>query len=145
MQLSDLAGEHILTGVDLSNERVKREYGDEYADATCLSFRLGDTTYTAIEDPGDGYRSGMREIGESDHPLANTFPGVAVVASHVTTWEDGGPCDMLVLTSVATGDVVLEVGTDNSDNYYPCFIAGWSPQNLYPGASGAASAEGGSR
>jgi len=55
MELKDLAGEHILTGVDFENETIEK-----YCEA--VNFILDNETYTAIQDPNDGYRSCMREI-----------------------------------------------------------------------------------
>ena len=76
--LKDLAGAHALNGVDLTNDKIKAWYDkDVYEDAQCFSFRLDEKTYTAIEDPSDGYRSSMQEIRVSDHALKNTFPVLA--------------------------------------------------------------------
>lgn len=134
MELKDLVGPHELTGVDLSNGQVKGWYGDDYEDATTLSFRLDGVTYTAIEDPDDGYRSSMREIAVTDHALENTFPGVAVVGRYRDRrnafGDDNEPCDILELVSADTGEVVLEVGTENAEDYYPSFVACWTPENL---------------
>jgi hypothetical protein len=33
-------------------------------------------------------------------------------------------------TDVVTGKVVLEVGTDNTEDYYPYCVMNWSPENL---------------
>jgi hypothetical protein len=54
--------------------------------------------------------------------VANTFPAVRVLAR---MGSDGhyGTCDILQLIDVANGMIILEVGTENSDDYYPSFVA----------------------
>ena len=38
--------------------------------------------------------------------------------------------DVLELLDCKTGKTVLEVGTENTGDYYPCFVANWSPENM---------------
>jgi len=126
--LKDLAGAHTLTGVDLTNETIKAWYDkDVYEDAQYFSFRLDEKTYTAIEDPSDGYRSSMQEIGVSDHALKNTFPPVQVVGVYD---ESDLSDDTLTLIHAVTGKPILRVGTDNADDYYPCFVSEFHPEAL---------------
>ena len=40
------------------------------------------------------------------------------------------PAVKLELLDCKTGKTVLEVGTENTDDYYPCFVANWSPENM---------------
>ena len=42
-------------------------------------------------------------------------------------WEKN---DTIQFIDVVTGKVVLEVGTDITDDYYPYCVLRWSPQNL---------------
>jgi hypothetical protein len=83
-----------------------------------------------MEDPNDGYRSAMKELRISAEPITNMFPAVDVVAHHRTQGKFSGMDDVLELIDVANGKVVLEVGTDNVDDYYPGFVANWIPKNL---------------
>lgn len=122
MELTDLVGEHMLTGVERTLEPILNDH--DMADA--LSFCLDGVTYTATEDYNDGYRSSMREIKVSDRQLSNMFAPQRVVGMY----DDNGYNDILKLIDVVTGKVVLEVGTDNSDDYYPCWVASWQPENL---------------
>lgn len=130
MELKDLVGKHLLSGVDITNQRIKESYGDGFEDAQCISFCLDGVVYTAIEDPDDGYRSSMRDIMQTEFvKLNNTFEPQEVMATHRTEGEYSHD-DTLVLTDTTTGKVVLEVGTDNSDDYYPCFVASFTPENM---------------
>jgi hypothetical protein len=58
MELSEFKGEYTLDAVDYAH--TFEQYGLEYANS--ISFRLNGRTYTAVEDPRDGYRSSMSDI-----------------------------------------------------------------------------------
>ena len=79
VDLDSLVGEHVLDGVDLSNERVKT-WGEHFEDAGVIRFRLDGKVYTAVEDPSDGYRSSMDRIFVEDCKISNAFPPIRVVA-----------------------------------------------------------------
>lgn len=130
MELSDLVGEHVLDAVDESNELVNT-YGDYFEHANVIRFRLDGICYTATEDPNDGYRSSMNEIFVSDgKDMKNVFPPVHVVGRHRTEAEYGGVDDVLELIDVEDGEVILEVGTSNTDDYYPSFVACFRPGKM---------------
>lgn len=127
--LDSLIGEHVLDAVDTFVERVK-QYGDHFEDANCIRFRLDGVVYTAVEDPSDGYRSSMDKlfVSPSDE-MRNIFPPIRVLAKKKGN-EEYSVNDTLQLIDVVTGKVVLEVGTDNTDDYYPYFVGEFSPQNM---------------
>jgi hypothetical protein len=135
MELKDLVGEHELSGVDtgiLHPDPDVDRWGQE--DANTLLFILDGVTYYVVEDASDGYRSSMKDIQiVSDRSVANRFQPVRVNATHEASrkgdWSTE-ECDLLTLTDVESGKVVLEVGTLNSDDYYPSFVGNWLPQNL---------------
>lgn len=129
MQLSDLVGEHLLDAVDESVEKI-HQYGEHYEDCNTIRFRLDGIPYAAVEDPDDGYRSCMRDLVISEGLMVNVFPPVRVVGRHRTKGEYGGVDDVLELVSVVTGKVVLEVGTDNTDDYYPGFVGRFDPSAI---------------
>lgn len=132
MKLQDLVGEHELSGVDSGVLRVDNGYGGSYA-ASRLLFVLDGVAYQAIEDEDDGYRSSMREIElASIGEVANRFTPVKVIGCYKQRRDDpySGQCDILQLVDVVTGEVVLEVGTDNTDDYYPSFVADFRPQAM---------------
>ena len=128
VELDSLIGEHVLDGVDLTTERVK-PYGDHYEDANVIRFRLDGLVHTAIEDPSDGYRSSLDKLFVEDCPITNTFAPVRVVAKKKSD-DTYAKNDTLELVDVVTGKVVLEVGTDNHDDYYPSFVGVFWPQHM---------------
>lgn len=128
MELSDLIGEHELSGVDETSESIK-QWGDRYEDCNVIRFVLDGKTYKAIEDPDDGYRSHCKEIEVSDEIVSNNFPPQKVLA-RMKDNERYQNNDTIQFIDVVTGKVVLEVGTDNADDYYPFCIMRWSPENL---------------
>jgi hypothetical protein len=130
IELKDLVGRHVLSGVEMNNVSIKNEYGNDYEDCQCISFMIDGKTCTAIEDPQDGYRSSMREIKVSLTPLKTHFEPVEVMCEHVTGHEEY-QSDILEIKDVKSGKVILEVGTDNTDDYYPFFVCRWQPENMY--------------
>ena len=124
MELGELVGTHELTGVDMEQITVRTCDSDNSA-ANCINFTLDNVTYSAIENPDDGYRSMMEEIIVTDKKLSNTFAKVTVMAS-----MDNTSGDVLELHDTKNGKVILRVGTDNSNDYYPEFVSDWMPENL---------------
>lgn len=129
MQLSDLKGRHVLSGVDFSEEEFKDYCGDLENSNVCR-FRLDGVVYSAVEDPVDGYRSCMRDLFVSESgQMKNTFPDHEVVGRYID--KDGyDQCDILELIDVETGNVVLRIGTESTDDYYPYFVAEFVPESL---------------
>lgn len=116
MELKDLVGLHKLSGVDISTEN----------DAAVIKFVLDKITYKATEDPEDGYRSSCRELQVTEEKVSNKFPSQKVMVK-----TDGiAYNDIIQLIDIKTGKVVLEVGTDNSDGYYPCCVMYFEPRHM---------------
>lgn len=87
--------------------------------------------YRALEDPDDGYRSSMREISVVDtSAVFNTFPGQAVIAKMRPDDEYYVPHKVLELFDAQTGKLVLAVGTENHTDYYPLWVAEFTPENM---------------
>lgn len=131
MELKDLAGEHNLTGVERDTTEVDH-YGTP-SPANSILFRLDGKTYRVTENEEDGYRSSHRDIQEVTTEIKNVFPGVRVLARYV----EGGHSDtyastndLLELIDVANGQTVLLVGTENSDDYYPSYVARFWPERM---------------
>jgi hypothetical protein len=131
VQLDDLLGEHVLTGVDYGETRQVKvyEWRDETESVNVMRFVLDGVTYIAVENPDDGYRSTCRDLEVTQGPVSNTFPGIRVVGKKM----DNGTYhanDVLQLIDAANGNVVLEVGTADADDYYPCCVMSWHPDRL---------------
>ena len=121
IQLESLVGLRELTGVDFDEETITGEYSVE--NCRTISFTLDNKTYTAYEDLEDGYRSCMRYLKISEKPTKNSFASVKVMAR----MRDE---EVFQLLDIKTGKVVLEVGTDRFDSYYPSFVSNFSPENM---------------
>lgn len=128
MELNELVGEHELSGVDTSTESVKEEWGDGFENCQAIRFRLDGITYMAIEDPDDGYRSSMGEIKPSGVEMKNVFPPVKVLCRMKP--NDDQVNETLEIIDVVNGQTILEVGTDNMDDYYPWFVASFWPERM---------------
>lgn len=136
MELQDLVGNHTLDAVDFSSEQVKT-WGGEFEDCEVIRFRLDGKVYAATADPGDGYRSSMRDIALlGDVHMQNVFAPQAIVGRYQTerpAYEGADynyQTDVLELVDPTTGRVVLEVGTDNTGDYYPSFVSSFHPEAM---------------
>lgn len=119
LTLSSLVGSHLLRGVD-----IHAPGEDKHPD--WVRFQLGDTVYQAVEDGNDGYRSYMGPLTVTEEPIENRFRGVRVLAR----MQPGGDTEVLELVHAATGKVILAVGTDNVNDWYPCWVASFAPEHL---------------
>ena len=128
MKLMDLVGLHKLSGVDRLNENIEL-CGDEFQDCEVLNFVLDNKTYTAIQDPQDGYRSSMKEIKISNAKVVNIFCPQRVMCIY-RVQLGSHECDLLEMYDVHNGKLVLSVGTDNTDDYYPYWVASFYPENM---------------
>ena len=128
VELTGLVGKHLLTGVDFETEKIK-SWGEEYEDCEVVNFVLGGKTYTAVEDPEDGYRSCMRYLRETENPVKNSFPPCEVLGQmrENDKWENH---DILDFVDTVTGKVVLSIGTGNTDDYYPYWVASFTPGHM---------------
>jgi hypothetical protein len=131
-----------LDAVDSATTTCVSAYGYERGPANSLLFRLDGVVYEAIEDAEDDYRSSLEELrrAEEGTPMVNTFTPTHVKCEHVTRQGDrereaggyswGRDCDILRFVATGNGKVVLEVGTDNTDDYYPTCVLSFFPQDL---------------
>lgn len=127
VELQDLVGEHVLTGVDFGTG--PRDAYD-YEDPNTMTFVLDGVAYRITEDPSDGYRSSMREIAVVENSVSNTFAPVKVVARYREKGEYHPHDEVLELIDAANGKVILEAGTSNTDDYYPWFTANFWPEKM---------------
>jgi hypothetical protein len=84
-------------------------------------FKIGRYIFEAIEDENDGYRSYLDSVEtRSDENLV--FLGRSFATVIVEAVEDGPYFNGFVLRDSTDGHIWLKFGTDNADDYYPCFI-----------------------
>lgn len=118
MELKELQGTHIWSGIEVG------QVDDE--DGLCFKFTLDGITYLAIEDEDDGYRSFMRELQVSSKPCNTPLPDILVRCEY----EDEIEQDILKIYEVASGNLILALGTDYIDDGYPCCIMEYHPERL---------------
>jgi hypothetical protein len=127
--LEQLCGKHVLDAVDVVADQIK-SYGDQFMDANAIRFRLDGVIYTAVENPDDGYCSSMDRLFVTlDCKMKNVFPPIEVLVMKKdnTRFETNNTLEFIDIT---TCKVVLEIGTDNTDDYYPRFVASFNPENM---------------
>jgi len=123
-KLDTLIGCHVLTGVNFDTCYVEEDIGD----ASVMNFVLDGVMYSAIEDASDGYRSSMSELRVTTVRATrkmNMFSPCNVIGSMRV-----GDSWILDLEDVETKKIVLSVGTDQSDDWYPWFVSKFSPENM---------------
>lgn len=125
MELKDFKGRYQLQGVDESNESVHR-WGDRFENCNVIRFKLDGVVYVATEDPDDGYRSYLGELKVDETDIKNPFNGVEVLAVYCDK-KGYDQADIIDFVDTTTGETVLSVGTDNTDDYYPYFVAHFNP------------------
>ena len=98
-----------------------------YGDANVVDFVLDGRVFSAVEDPEDGYRSSLGKIlVDRVASVKNMFPPCHVIASRRQDREYEKN-DMIDFVDVLTSKVVLSVGTENTDDYYPYFVGIFDP------------------
>lgn len=102
--------------------QIKDEYSGETLDA--LIVRIDEKNYLCYEDPDDGYRS-HSELQETDKECTNTFPPQRVMVNHYDRRENKG-----IEFYNPDFELILLIGTDNYDDYYPCAVYEWHPEHL---------------
>ena len=88
-------------------------------------FSLDGVAYEAVEDPDDGYRSYMEEIKVVE-PVEKMFD-VPVMVEYIDTDSK----DELIFRDRRNQKVILSLGTDEYDDYYPFYFFDYTPQNIY--------------
>lgn len=118
-KLKELCGKHILQGVELMSIESKN----------AVAFKLDGIVYLAIENEADGWRSYCEELRISNKDVRFHIPDTDVMCSMMkNTFSELN--NVLIITDINTGKIVLEVGTKNCDDYYPYCHFEYHPENL---------------
>jgi len=135
VDLASLVGRHELSGVDrLLDGELEYRLGPTDA----FRFVLDGKTYTAVEDPEDGWCSAMKELYISDDPVTNQFSPIEVEATLVVgrrlqDWlgrDMGDEHQILQLRDVMTGKL-LGGWHGGCERLYPQFVAWFDPTGMY--------------
>lgn len=121
MKLKDFTGVGYLSGIDSLTVGLERDENTNRS-ANAYVFIWNGKSYTVYEDPDDGWRSYLGEITQTKIKVRNTFPPQKVFGVAVK--------EMLYLVNYDTQELLLELGTDHSDDWYPHVVMRWYPQNL---------------
>lgn len=85
-------------------------------------FKIGEWVFEAVEDENDGYRSMMDEVREITTPSGLIFFRDPVAMVKVSTVFDVASSMVGYALDDESGHRWLLFGTENYDDYYPCFI-----------------------
>lgn len=136
----------LLSGVWFTEQDMdpQREYWKDQV-VNMLYFMLDGIIYRVQEDPDDGYRSHLRNIIVVDQMPLNVWQPAEEVWLHYrhhnsdrvaiewdsvrNTYRDDR-CNIVEFVSRETGECVLEFGTDDSEDYYPAFVASFHPEAM---------------
>ena len=129
IEMDKLLGIHLLSGVE--TDYIKFKDPESYTDqdqVNVIRFILDDVSYMAVEDPEDGYRSCMGRIFIG-FEVKNVFDPIEVICVKKEE-KEGDRCDILQMVNPLISKVIVEFGTDHSDDYYPSFVSSFSPRYL---------------
>lgn len=126
IEFKDLVGNHILQGVEqINNYKFETVWGD-IADTNATIIRISNKNYVFIDDPSDGWRSYCRDILETDIIPKYSIPDAKVRIEMSNRSAFVG----INIIDETTNLTVLEIGTNYSDDYYPCCVMSYTPENL---------------
>jgi len=124
VELETLLGYHVLSGCD--TDGVIKGH-TRFDDANVVDFVLDGRVFSAIEDPEDGYRSSLDKIlVDRVTSVKNKFPPCHVIGTRRQDREYEKN-DVIDFIDILTGKIVLSVGTENTNDYYPCFVGTFDP------------------
>ncbi len=130
MEFKEFKGRHLLSGVDRTSHQKREgeseweDYGDEYL--ICID----GINYLMIEDLNDGYRSNMLDPEITDREIKNRFEEQEVFIQHRTDGHYSGEKSNIMEIYSMSGDLILEIGTDNIDDWYPGAVFNYIPENM---------------
>lgn len=144
VDLSSFDGLGLLSGVWFTDCPVEDSH---YGTAQRMYFMLDGVIYAATEDPDDGYRSTCRDvlIDDTHMPVNIWQPPEEVMCKYIEKrkdsmvpdeWQDtqfpqhAHGMEVVEIVSVKTKKIVLMFGTDHVEDYYPAYIANFTPENM---------------
>jgi len=98
-----------------------------YQDANSVLFILDGVTYQAIEDPDDGYRSSLSEIFITDLKCNKFNPHIVNAKYRIEPFYRH---DIIDFYDIITNKIVMSLGTNHEDSWYPCCEMYFDPKNL---------------
>jgi hypothetical protein len=131
MSWSELYGEWILNKYCTN---VNHPF-DTNANGVALEIaRNGESiTVFVFEDPNDGYRSSatpplIAHCSMYEYAGTGEYIRVPVLISFLS--YEHGNAEGIEVHDRRNGKLILQLGTNNTDDYYPYFTAEWKPENI---------------
>ena len=122
MELKDFVGLHEYGGVELGTNPEN--------DAEYVIFMLDGNCYKIEEDPDDGWRSYAKDVeeyhGEMSRRCILPYP-IKVICC----MDDNPENTILKFMDAENGRVFLSIGTEHSDDWYPCCRFEYHPENIH--------------
>ena len=121
-------GKHEFSGIDPYTRP-----GDYWGERIGYYIIIDNIVYAFEHDPDDGYRSyGNLYIPEniSVNNIKNRFPAQDVIITQHHREHTDGSKHFYSIVDVITGKVILEIGTDYTDSFYPMAICHYYPENM---------------
>lgn len=128
MGFEELVGKHRMSGIEEGRtEHMLSIYGIE--EVNYVKFTLDGITYRALEDPDDGFRSYCQNLETVEEECKIKLPDIEVVCECSAKYGDY-EADMIIIKDAENGLPILELGTANTDDYYPFCVMEWMPKNI---------------
>ena len=127
LSIDDIQGDFMLSGVEFGLLPGGEE---KYDDCNTITIILDDIPLTFVEDPDDGYRSTLDRVFVGGD-VRNKFQPIAIHIEYSENSQDHSECQLLYGYDIKSNKECLIIGTDNTDDYYPLYVAEWKPENLY--------------
>ena len=122
MELKDFVGLHEYGGVELG---TNSEYDAEY-----VIFMLDGNCYKIEEDPSDGWRSYAKDVEEYHGEMSRRC--ILPYPIKVVCYMDDNPDNnILKFMDAENGKIFLLIGTEHSDDWYPCCRFEYHPENIH--------------
>lgn len=123
--LKSLVGAHVLSGIETGETEVNGK------EAECVWFELDGKTYEVAEDPDDGYRSYLGKINKVYKRCRYRIPDIPVICVlNDKDNESGEECEILEFKDAKNDNIILRIGTANTDDYYPYCVIEYIPENM---------------
>ena len=117
-------GPHKLSGID--SIQIESDYGDI---TNVILITIDGKTYSCEEDPSDGYRSYTRiTLADENLKCMYKFPPQTVYIKYILSTGNYNSWEYRITNE--DGNLILRLGTDEYDDYYPKAIFEYYPENL---------------
>ena len=107
----------------------------EGADELELVFKFDNILWQAVEDDMDGFRSMLDYVLYADNEMNKKFINnknlARVILENIDDTDDGGDFAGYVLKDVNDGHIWLRIGTNYTDEWYPCVVFNHIPKKSH--------------